>query len=197
MSAERVCLFGGTFDPIHNAHLKMAKKAAAEFALDRVVFIPSGNPPHKQARAVTPYEHRLAMVQLACAAIPVFEVSEMEAGRERSYTFHTLQRFREHLLPQDKLFFLIGADAFDEVDTWFRWKDVLGMTEFIVGSRPGAVYRIPPGARVLPLDDLQLPDASRMIRANISAGEPTPELPSSVRAYIDRHHLYRTCSLDL
>jgi nicotinate-nucleotide adenylyltransferase len=191
MAGQRLCLFGGTFDPIHSAHLKMAEEAAAKFRLDRVVFVPSGNPPHKQTTAVTPYEHRLAMVQLACAANPVFEVSEIEAGRERSYTLNTLQRFREHLSPEDELFFLIGADAFDEIDTWFRWKDVLGMTEFIVVSRPGAVYRIPPGARVLRLDGMQLPDASRVVRAKIAAGEPAPELPPAVRAYIDRHKLYR------
>jgi nicotinate-nucleotide adenylyltransferase len=170
----------------------MAEQAAAKFKLDRVVFIPSGNPPHKQTTAVTPYEHRLAMVQLACAADPLFEVSEIEAGRERSYTFNTLQRFREHLLPEDELFFLIGADAFNEVNTWFRWKDVLGMTEFIVVSRPGVVYDVPPHARVLRLDDVQLREASRVIRAKIAAGEPTPELPVAVRAYIDRHQLYRS-----
>ena len=67
----------------------MAEEAAAKFRLNRIVFIPSGNPPHKQTGTVTPYEHRLAMVQLACASNPVFEVSETEAGRERSYTFNT------------------------------------------------------------------------------------------------------------
>jgi nicotinate-nucleotide adenylyltransferase len=192
MAGSRVCLFGGTFDPIHNAHLQMAEEAAARFQLNRVIFIPAGNPPHKNSRQVTPYEDRLAMVKLACADNPTFEISEMERGNERSYTFNTLQRFTPQLAPGDRLFFLIGADAFDELETWYRWHDVLQMTEFIVVSRPGKEYRIPAGGRVLRLDNVQLPAASRTIRSKVAAGQPTPELPHPVRRYIDAHGLYQS-----
>ncbi len=190
MADQRICLFGGTFDPIHAAHLRMAEEAIRQFDLDRVVFVPAGNPPHKDARAVTPYEDRLEMVKLACAGHLKFEVSEMERGSERSYTIHTLERFRKQLAPDDHLFFLIGADAFDELETWHRWQEVVGLTEFIVVSRPGATYHIPAGARVLRLDNVQLPIASRELRAKLAAGEAAPEIPAAVREFIARRGLY-------
>ncbi len=195
MAGERVCLFGGTFDPIHQAHLRMAEEALNKFHLDRVVFIPAGNPPHKDAPGVTPYDDRLAMVRTACAGNPRFEVSEMERGSERSYTVNTLTRFRDQLGPDDQLFFLIGADAFDELETWHRWQEVVQLTSFIVVSRPGADYHIPAGALVLQLDDIQLPTASTTIRAKLAAGESTPEVPAAVRDYIDERGLYRAVNV--
>lgn len=191
-AGKRICLFGGTFDPIHNAHLQMAEEAIRKFELDRVVFVPAGNPPHKDAQGVAPYRDRLEMVQLACAGNPKFEVSEIEKGAERSYTINTLKRFRRQLAPEDRLFFLIGADAFDELETWHCWKDVVGLTEFIVVSRPGNSYHIPPGTTVLRLDNIRLPIASTTLRAKLAAGEPTPEVPASVREFIARRGLYRS-----
>jgi nicotinate-nucleotide adenylyltransferase len=196
MPAQRICLFGGTFDPIHIAHLRMAEEAARKFDLDRVIFIPAGNPPHKDASGVTPYEDRLAMVKLACAGIPKFEVSEIERSSERSYTVNTLDRFRVCLAPEDRLFFLIGADAFEDLESWQRWRDVVQLAEFIVVSRPGISYHIPPGAKVLPLDDVQLPTASTVIRAKLATGEPTPEVPASVREFIAKRGLYRLSEED-
>ena len=188
MPGQRVCLFGGTFDPVHIAHLKMAERAAAKFNLDCVIFIPAGNPPHKDA--VSPYADRLQMLKLACAGNPKFQVSAMEQGSERSYTVNTLERFRQRLAPGDELFFLIGADAFDELQSWHRWRDVVELTEFIVVSRPGATYKIPPGARAKRLEDVQLPTASTVIRAKLAAGEPTPEVPASVCEFIAKRGLY-------
>jgi nicotinate-nucleotide adenylyltransferase len=187
---ERICLFGGTFDPIHSAHLRIAEEAIQKFTLDRVVFVPAGNPPHKDTRGVTPYKDRLEMVKLACAGNPKFEVSEIENGSERSFTVNTLERFREHLAPDDRLFFLIGADAFDELETWHRWKDIVHLAEFIVVSRPGKSYRLAPGASVLRLDSIQLPIASTVLRAKLAAGEPTPEVPTRVREFIAQRGLY-------
>jgi nicotinate-nucleotide adenylyltransferase len=190
MGGQRICLFGGTFDPIHIAHLRMAEEAIRHFDLDRVVFIPAGNPPHKDAQTVTSYEDRLEMVKLACAGHNKFEVSESERGSERSYTIHTLERFRRQLVRDDRLFFLIGADAFDELETWHRWQDVVGLTEFIVVSRPGAAYHVPADATVLRLDHVQLPIASTALRAKLAAREATPDIPESVRKFIDRRGLY-------
>lgn len=192
MPGARICLFGGTFDPIHSAHLQMAEEAIRQFDLDRVVFIPAGNPPHKDARAVTDYEDRLAMVKLACQGHPKFEVSETERGNKRSYTIHTLERFQKQLAPDDRLYFLIGADAFDELETWHRWQDVVRLAEFIVVARPGATYHTPAGAKVLRLDNVQLPTASTAIRAKLAAGEPASDIPASVREFIKAAGLYGT-----
>ncbi|HZS57468.1 MAG TPA: nicotinate-nucleotide adenylyltransferase [Bryobacteraceae bacterium] len=191
MPGQRVCLFGGTFDPVHTAHLRMAEKAIWQFHLDRIIFIPAGNPPHKDAGAVSPYADRLEMLKLACAGHERFEVSDIENSSERSFTVNTLERFRQQLSEDDQLFFLIGADAFDELETWHRWKDVVQLTEFIVVSRPGKSYHAPPGAKVLRLDDVQLPTASTAIRAKLATGEPTPEVPAPVREFIQRRGLYR------
>ncbi len=88
------------------------------------------------------------------------------------------------------LFFLIGADAFDELETWKGWQELLTLTEFIVVARPESEYRVPAGARVHRLDGLALPVSSSTIRARLAAGKPTPELPGLVRAYIETHGLY-------
>jgi len=88
----RTAIFGGTFDPVHSAHLVMAREAAQQLSLDSVLFIPAGNPPHKHAD--TPYEHRYRMVELACAADPHFVASRLEEGREKSYSIHTIERVR-------------------------------------------------------------------------------------------------------
>jgi len=187
---SRICVFGGTFDPIHVAHLRIAEEALTKFSLDRVLFVPAGNPPHKDAAGLTPYADRLRMVEIACAPYEKFSASRLEAGRQRSYTVNTLQRVRKELSLEDKLFFLIGADAFDELETWEGWKKLVTLTEFIVVARPESEYRVPAGARVLRLDGLALPVSSSTIRARLAAGDPTPELPAEVRAFIEKRGLY-------
>ncbi len=189
-NGRRLCVFGGTFDPIHNAHLTMASAARDRFSLDRILFVPAGNPPHKTAGFVTPYEQRLRMVEIACEPYSDFIPSRLEEGVKRSYTVTTLERVRQELGPRDSLFFLIGADAFSELETWKRWREVVTLTEFIVVARPGIHDHIPENARVHPLD-LELPVSSSSIRARLAAGEPTPEVPAEVRRYIDQHGLYR------
>lgn len=188
--AQRICLFGGTFDPIHCAHLRIAEEAFRSFALDRVLFVPAGNPPHKEAGGLTPYEDRLAMVEIACASYSQFEASRLEEGKERSYTVDTLCRFRAQTNANDRIFFLIGADAFDELETWKNWRQVVTLTEFIVVARPGRAYRAIPGARVHALENLSLPVSSSTIRERLAAGEPTPELPPAVRRFIETRGLY-------
>jgi nicotinate-nucleotide adenylyltransferase len=187
---KRICLFGGTFDPIHEAHLRIAREALTTFSLDTILFIPAANPPHKDPSAVTPYEDRFRMVELACEPYPGFQVSRLEESAERSYTVDTLRRFRKQLSPADELFFLIGSDAFEDLDTWNEWREVVVLTEFIVVSRPGAEYKIPQNARVHRLNGLALPVSSSTIRARLAAGEPTPELPAAVRDFIEQRGLY-------
>ncbi len=191
MPTERICCFGGTFDPIHLAHLRIADEAAKRFSLTRVLFVPAGNPPHKEKAGLAPYADRLRMVEIACEPYPVFEASRLEEGERRSYTVDTLRRFRHSMKKKEfKLFFLIGADAFDELETWKGWQDLVGLTEFIVVARPESQYRVPAGARVHRLDGLALPVSSSTIRARLAAGQETPELPEAVRAYIEARGLY-------
>jgi nicotinate (nicotinamide) nucleotide adenylyltransferase len=133
----------------------------------------------------------LAMVALAVAGRTGWRASDVELRHESpSYTTITLQRFRERGYAPTELFFLIGADAFSEIETWFRWHDVLEQVEFLVLSRPGYTYDIPDGARVHRLETLQLDVSSTAIRRRLAAGETPPELPPAVLQYIRQHGLY-------
>jgi nicotinate-nucleotide adenylyltransferase len=186
----RICIFGGTFDPIHAAHLRIAEEACHKFGLTRVLFVPASNPPHKESAGLAPYEDRYQMVEIACKPYQAFEASRLEAGKHRSYTVDTIRRFRNDVKTAFELFFLIGADAFDELETWKGWRELLNLTEFIVVARPESEYRVPAGARVHRLDGLALPVSSSTIRARLAAGKATPELPADVRVFIEKHGLY-------
>jgi nicotinate-nucleotide adenylyltransferase len=185
----RIAIFGGTFDPIHRAHLVVAREAADHFALDRVLFIPAAHPPHKEAGA--PYEDRYRMVELACAEDRRFEASRLEAGEEKSYSFYTIQRVRNMVAPADQVFFVIGADAFAEIQTWHRWQEVVAAVEFIVVTRPGHEYTCPEQARVHRLETVAMPVSSSEIREALAAGKTPQQVPPAVMAYIREHHLYR------
>jgi nicotinate-nucleotide adenylyltransferase len=182
----KTAIFGGTFDPDHRAHLVVAREAAEMFSLDRVLFIPAANPPFKDARAS--YEHRYRMVELACAGEPRFVPSRLEEGQEKSYSIHTIERVKR--MGGDVLF-VIGADAFAEIQTWHRWEDVVRSVEFIVVARPGHVITSPPGARVYRLETVALPVSSSDIRQALARGETPAELPTAVAEYIHAHGLYR------
>jgi nicotinate-nucleotide adenylyltransferase len=181
----RRAIFGGTFDPIHRAHLVVAREAADAFALDQVLFIPAANPPHKEAG--TPYEHRYKMVELACREDSRFSPSRLEEEPQKSYSIYTIERVK---VMGGDVFFLIGADAFAEIQTWFRWQDVVREVEFIVVTRPGHQYLSPPGARVHRLETVALPVSSSEIRAALARGETPAELPQAVLEYIRNNGLY-------
>ncbi|HTM12226.1 MAG TPA: nicotinate (nicotinamide) nucleotide adenylyltransferase [Bryobacteraceae bacterium] len=205
----RTAIFGGTFDPVHSAHLEMARRAADQFRLDRVLFIPAGNPPHKQADAS--FEHRYRMVQLACAADPRFIASRLEEGAAKSYSIETIERVKAgsaeaaasagaanggvpHTAGNGALFFIIGSDAFAEIQSWRRWQDVIRAVEFIVVARPGYEIAGPPGAHVNRLDCAELPVSSSDIRDALARGESPPELPPAIADYIRDHRLYGSVS---
>jgi nicotinate-nucleotide adenylyltransferase len=187
---QRVCFFGGTFDPIHKAHLRIAREAQLHFALGRILFVPAGNPPHKDFDGVTPYGHRLRMVELACLGQPGFEASRLEEGAHSSYSIDTVERLRAQLASQDEIFFLIGSDAFNDIETWKRWKDLAALVTFIVAARPGSQYKVPEGARIRQLNSVALGISSSEIRRRLVEGLPTPELPDAVCAYVRQHNLY-------
>ena len=187
---ERLAIFGGTFDPIHNAHLAVAREAAQRFSLDKVLVIPNGNPPHKQGIERADWTDRYRMVELACAGDPHLAPSRLEEGQARSYSIHTIGRVKA-AHPLDRIFFLIGADAFAEIHTWHLWEEVLAAVEFIVVSRPGHRYALPAGARVLRLDDVTLDLSSSEVRSELRAGRmPAEMLPDAVREYITGNALY-------
>ena len=186
----RLAIFGGTFDPIHKAHVAVAREAAERFHLDRVLVVPASHPPHKSGATFAGYEDRLRMVELACQNDAHVEVSRLEEGAECNYSIDTIEKLKATLAPGDELFFLIGADAFAEIQTWRRWRDVVRSVTFIVVSRPGHVYAVPEGVRVERLESLDLPVSSSDIRRALAAGGRPAEVPDCVLEYIFSHRLY-------
>ena len=185
----RLGIFGGTFDPIHSAHIAIAEAARDTCDLHRVLVIPAANPPHK-AGAAASYEHRLRMVELACAGHERLEPSRLEEGGQQSYSIDTIDRIRREVGPEWQLLFLIGADAFADITTWHRWQDVVAAVEFVVVTRPSAGYRVPDGARVHRLDELLLPVSSSRVREALAAGRRPDALPEDVYSYIVENGLY-------
>jgi nicotinate-nucleotide adenylyltransferase len=182
----KTAIFGGTFDPIHSAHLTVAREAADALGLERVLFVPAAHPPWKAASA--PFEHRYKMVELACAADPRFQASRLEDRPGVNYTIDTVERLKsEH---RGAIYFIIGADAFSDIEQWHRWKDLVREVEFIVVTRPGHGYSAPRGARVHRLDTLALPVSSSDIRQALARGETPADLPPEVAAYIRASGLY-------
>jgi nicotinate-nucleotide adenylyltransferase len=158
-------LLGGTFDPIHHGHVALARAAKERFDLGRIHFVPANVPPHKQSRALTSYFHRYAMVVLATMGEKAFIPSLLEApgvvtaatakGRAAkdgesgaNYTIDTVRRLKESLKKIDRVFFLIGMDAFAEIAHWHQAEALFGECEFIVASRPG--YSLADVANALP-----------------------------------------------
>ena len=186
----RLAIFGGTFDPIHQAHLAVAREAADRFHLDRVVFVPADHPPHKSGVTHAPYADRLRMTELACQADSRFEASDIEAGTPRSYSIQNIEKVRESLSAADELFFIIGADAFSEVRTWHRWRDVAASVRFLVVSRPGHGYHVPSEVALDRLDTLDLPISSSEIREQLRRGDRPAAVPAAVLDYITLHRLY-------
>jgi nicotinate-nucleotide adenylyltransferase len=190
----KIGIFGGTFDPIHTAHIAVAEAAAEQCGLDRVLVIPAANPPHKHG-AAAPFADRFRMVELACAGHPKLEPSTLESGAERSYSINTIERVRESVNIQDLLYFIIGADAFSEITTWHRWEDVIAAVQFIVVTRPGADYDIPRGASVHPLAAISMAVSSSEIRSALGRGELPPDLPLPVFRYVVQNGLYRNSTV--
>lgn len=129
------------------------------------------------------------MVELGVEGETRLEASALEAGSTKSYSILTIERVRQ-TFPADPLFFIIGADAFAEITTWFRWEEVAALVEFIVVTRPGHDYAVPPGTRVHRLDSLALPVSSSEIRRQLSEGVKPADLPPRVFDYIAERGLY-------
>jgi nicotinate-nucleotide adenylyltransferase len=186
----RLAIFGGTFDPVHDAHLAIARAAADRFRLDQVLFVPAAHPPHKALATHAPYDDRVRMAQLAYADERRFEVSRLEENTRRSYSIDTIEKVRAEMAADGELFFIIGSDAFAEIRTWRRWQDVARAVEFLVIGRPGHLYEVPPGVRLERLDTLELRISSSEIRAALAEGRRPPGIPQPVLDYILDRGLY-------
>ncbi len=195
----RIALFGGTFDPVHSGHMEIARAAADRCRLDRILFVPSGRPPHKDAGKQAPYQDRLRMVEIACAADPRFEASRLEdpdaLGAGKTYSVDTIERVLQTLEASDQLFFLMGEDAFRELDIWHRLDDVVRLVEFIVVTRPGEGETPSPiaGVRAHWVRGVRNSLSATEIRGRLADGEELGQvLPAGVGAYIREHGLYRS-----
>jgi nicotinate-nucleotide adenylyltransferase len=141
---RRIALYGGTFDPVHVGHVAVARSLLLLFDLDEVLFIPAFVAPHKRDRRVSPALDRYAMLALATQGEERFRVSTVEmSAPERPYTVETLSRFCDALGEAARLFFVMGADSWEEITTWREWERVLALTDHLVVTRPG--YELPTG----------------------------------------------------
>ena len=198
----KIALFGGTFDPIHRGHLAVAHAAADAFKLDRVHFVLADTPPHKQAKPITPYKYRLAMLELALEGQheEKFQVSRIEERRTKSrpeanYSIDTVRRFKQAMVKRDKLYFIIGMDSFLQLDKWKEPEALLAECEFIVVSRPGHASKQANPAftgKVHLLETVAVDISSTQVRAAIAKGNRLEDwVPATVAQYIKRHRLYR------
>ena len=180
---RRIALFGGSFDPIHSGHLGVARAADRRFNFDEIHFIPASRPPHKLKQHLAPFPHRFAMVALACTEHPHFVPSLAEAGEDFSgtqlqYSVDTVRYFR-HVCHGDRIFFIIGADAFLDIPTWKEYETLLGLCDFIIANRPG--IRAEALRLVIPPD---------LIARQCDKKEDNGESPSQVIAQLQRTAMY-------
>jgi nicotinate-nucleotide adenylyltransferase len=211
---QRIGIFGGTFDPIHFGHLRLAEEMAEAVGLEKVLFIPAGQPPHRGAPR-TAAVHRLEMVRRAIAGNPRFEADAREVDSPRpSYTVDTLTELRDELGLQRPLWLLLGADAFLGLTTWHEWRRLFGLANLAVAARPGAQLlqadampqelknevsqrQLADGAAAGPAGSVLL---RQMTPLDISAtairdtlgrnGSARYLLPDAVLGYIHEHQLY-------
>ncbi len=198
MARERIGIMGGTFNPIHQGHISMAKAAMASASLDRVLMLPSGSPPHKQH--VAPAEDRWKMVCAAVCQEPALEPCRMELDRGgTTYTVDTLSTLKE-AYPKAELFYIIGADTLMELKNWRSYEQVLHLCAFLVCPRacnvtPEALAEerrrlTALGGRFQMVDMEVVTVSSTALREALSAGEPTPRLPVTVREFCGLKGLY-------
>ncbi len=181
----KLAFFGGTFDPVHLGHLAIARAAAEKFDLDVVYFVPADVPPHKRSRSLTEFQHRFAMLALATADDQRFVPSLLEANSEQpNYSIQTIRRLKSALKQSDKLYFLIGIDAFMEISIWKQPVELLSECDFVVASRPG--HSLEEIAKALP-ESLRLSQAALQALGQPQSGS-TIKLPTSTIHLLDNVH---------
>ena len=194
MNAARIGLFGGSFDPVHQAHVALARLALDELHLSELRWIPTGQPWHK-ARHVTPAAHREAMVRIAMGDEPRYVLERCELERAGpSYTLDTVRELQARGPAADWVL-IVGQDQYAGLHTWHDWQELLTRVTLAVANRPGVAPQIDPQvlrfrhtAVPLPMMDI----SSTEIRRRVAAGEGIADLvPAEVARYIDQHRLYR------
>lgn len=200
----KIGLFGGTFDPPHTAHIKLAETVCENFSLDKVIFIPAGNPPHKTDKKITDKHHRFEMVKRAIDGFSQFSVSDFDILNDKpNYSYITIEHFKR-LYPDDEIFFIIGADSYRDFPLWKNYPDILSLCTFIVVNRPNVSdddcflkYRaLAPKHSALMLDDFSCDLSSTEVRQMLTSGKDCYELlPKGVSEYLKYHKLYPKESL--
>jgi len=200
---KRIGIMGGTFNPVHKGHLALARAAKHEFALDQVVFIPSGNPPHKDPGEVIDKAERFKMVQLAIKGKKGYFASRIELDRPGySYAVDTFTALARHYGKKAKLFYVMGLDSINEILEWRKPLELFRLCEFIVGTRPGTKLRtfrrltkFPPLQQhvdQIHLMELRENISASEIRARLQAGRSVRRLvPPAALRHIKRKGLYQ------
>lgn len=213
----RLGILGGTFDPIHLGHLRLAEEVGEELDLERVYIVPAAAPPHKEGKSVTSFLQRLVMARIGAKESPLLDVHDLEGHRQGlSYSIETLKKFHELYGPHLKLFFMIGMDAFLEIETWKRYGELFDFANFVVIERPGFPTRklmgflrssglslkregkemsflATSGNRLIFKRATLMDISSTEIRQKVGAGKSIRFLvPEGVRTYIVEKGLYRT-----
>ncbi len=191
---KKIGIMGGTFDPVHAGHLIIAEKAREEFGLEKVLFIPSGTPPHKR-KVFASSRHRFAMVEIAIEGNRYFAVSDIEVKRKNpSYTYDTVSLIKR-MYPEMEMYFITGEDALSEIKTWHRYEELIKETVFLVApreKRPSAGIPRMPFFEYRFIEMPLLGMSSSYIRDCISTGKTVKYLlPDRVLEYIRKYSLYR------
>lgn len=211
----RVGILGGTFNPIHLAHLRIAEEVREACRLERVLFMPAADPPHKAVTGEASFAQRFAMVEAALADHLAFMASDLEGRRSgKSYSVDTLEILnREH--PENEYWFIMGLDSFRDLSSWYQWERLFHLAHLVVATRPGVLMEPPlelvpvairgefcydgqpdrlrhrSGKTVLFLTETLLDISSTRLRAMVAAGRSIRYLvPAAVDAYIHQHALY-------
>lgn len=212
---RHIALFGGTFNPIHNGHLRAAHCVVELCSLDAIYFIPSFLPPHRALDLGTQAFHRYKMVRLTCRDHPMFFAGDFEVkNKETSYTIHTVKHFIENEPPETKISFLMGTDAYAILDTWFCIRELLGLCDFLVMVRPGTkntlidvlpkklhvefekitkeklIHKSGKVTKLLPIEGMEL-SSTDVRRCVIEGKDITSLVPEPVAKYIKENGLYR------
>lgn len=191
----RVGIFGGTFDPVHEGHIAMAQYAKDAFELEKIIFVPNGNPPHKKGKRIESFYHRFNMLALACKGHDSFEISDCENRAEYSYSLDTMRFFRSRY---SDAYFIIGADSLLTIHLWHEYETLLRENKFIVFSRGenGELVRCADkyrkrGAEIYIARMDEFAASSTQIRTLVAQGKSTEGLLNpEVEKYIKKHGLY-------
>jgi len=199
---KRIGILGGTFNPIHNGHLALAAAAKEEFALDKIIFLPSGKPPHKD-KEIADKEDRYNMVKLAIKGGPDYTISRLELDREGySYAVDTFNVLKKAFGKSVKLFYIMGLDSINEILSWKKPLELFKLCEFIVGTRPGTrvrtfkrLVKFPPLQKEVDkihLIELKEDISASDIRQKIKKGKSVEKIvPKTVLAYLKKKGIYK------